>query len=200
MKNITEILASLGIQIPEDKSKEFDKEFKLNYKTINDWQFQNDEVTRLSGQLETVETKLKAFDGVDIAELQGKIQTLNNDLATQRTQFETERAEDKRISETNEFLAPYKFAAPELKEVFAGKVNSALKDNANEGKNRKEIFDLLTLGEDGKPRTDIFIQEDTNPNPNLLLNIPPAGDVSGQGDNTGIKFNFTGVRPKTNNT
>ena len=44
MKNITEILASLGIQIPEDKKADFDKEFAENYKTIADYQKQTDKL------------------------------------------------------------------------------------------------------------------------------------------------------------
>ncbi len=37
MKNITEILTGLGIQIPEDKKADFDKAFAENYKTMADY-------------------------------------------------------------------------------------------------------------------------------------------------------------------
>ena len=51
-------------------------------------------------------------------------------------------------------------------------LNEALEDKKNEGKNRKDLFDALILGEDGKPRKDIFVPPE-NPN---TLKIPPTGD------------------------
>lgn len=40
------------------------------------------------GQLETAQTALKEFEGVDIKELQGKIQTLTKDMATKEAEYQ----------------------------------------------------------------------------------------------------------------
>ena len=44
-------------------------------------------------QLETAQNALKEFDGVDVKDLQGKIETLNNDLKTKETEYQNRIAE-----------------------------------------------------------------------------------------------------------
>lgn len=44
-------------------------------------------------QLETAQTALKEFEGVDVKELQGKIETLNNDLKTKETEYQNKLAD-----------------------------------------------------------------------------------------------------------
>ncbi len=44
-------------------------------------------------QLEDVQGKLKAFDGVDVKDLQGKISTLTNDLNTTKSTYESQIAD-----------------------------------------------------------------------------------------------------------
>ena len=80
MKNITEILASLGIQIPEDKKADFDKEFAENYKTIADYQKQTDKLQHAQDSLKTAQDGLKAFEGVDVNDLKSQISKLTKDL------------------------------------------------------------------------------------------------------------------------
>lgn len=196
MENITEILTAFEIQIPEEKAKDFDKKFNANYKTVNDWQNQKDEVTRLSGQLNTVETSLKAFEGVDVAALRGEIAKLSGNLTTEKQNHTAELAKRDRMDETKTFLSKHKFVNDRTYKSIFDDIEKALDDPAYKGKNRQEILDSLTKGEDGKPIEGIFAmeQENTNPNPHRL-DIQPAGNTSGQGKDTGFKFNFTGVRP-----
>lgn len=40
------------------------------------------------GQLETAQTALKEFEGIDVKELQGKIQTLTDDMATKEAEYQ----------------------------------------------------------------------------------------------------------------
>lgn len=40
------------------------------------------------GQLDTAQTALKEFEGVDVKELQGKIQTLSNDMAAKEAEYQ----------------------------------------------------------------------------------------------------------------
>lgn len=44
-------------------------------------------------QLETAQNALKKFDGVDVKDLQGKIDTLNNDLKTKETEYQNKIAD-----------------------------------------------------------------------------------------------------------
>lgn len=201
MKNITEILAASGIQIPEDKVKDFTTDFNANYKTINDWQFQKDEADRLNGQLGTVETKLKAFDGVDIGALKGEIIKLTGDLETEKKNHAAELTKRDRMDETKTFLSKYKFVNDRTYKSIFDDIEKALDDPAYKGKNRQDILDSLTNGEDGKPLEGIFAseQKDANPNP-FRVDIPPAGNAPNGGKETGFNFNFTGVRPNSNNT
>ena len=47
----------------------------------------------LQGQLSTAQTTLKSFEGVDIKDLQGKVQQLTNDLAAKDTEHQKKLAE-----------------------------------------------------------------------------------------------------------
>ena len=80
MKNITDILKALDIQIPEDKQADFNKEFAENYKTIADYQKQADKLQHAQDSLKTAQDGLKAFEGVDVNDLKNQIGKLTQDL------------------------------------------------------------------------------------------------------------------------
>ncbi len=56
MKNITEILAGLGIQIPGDKTAELNKQVGENYKTITDYDKQKTRLEQVPSDLSTART------------------------------------------------------------------------------------------------------------------------------------------------
>lgn len=93
MKNITEILTGLGIQIPEDKKADFDKEFAENYKTIADYDKQKLKLTQTQDSLKLAQDGLAKFDGVDVAALQDQITQLQNDIADKETAHAKELAD-----------------------------------------------------------------------------------------------------------
>ena len=85
MKNIADILKDIGIEIPEDKTTDFNKAVSENYKTVAEYE---KKVTRLEGErdgwkekAETAETTLKGFDGVDLAKM-------NQDIADWKAKAE----------------------------------------------------------------------------------------------------------------
>lgn len=92
MKNIYEILSGAGIEVPEDKKAELDKEIAVNYKTVAEVEKKNATITSLQEQLKTATDGLKAFEGVDVNDLQGQIAKLQRDLATKDTEHQTEIA------------------------------------------------------------------------------------------------------------
>ena len=93
MKNITEILTALGIQIPEDKKADFDKEFAENYKTVADYNKQKLKLEQAQESLQLAQEGLEKFDGVDVAALQNQITTLQNDMAAKETAHAKELAD-----------------------------------------------------------------------------------------------------------
>ena len=90
MKNIHEILAGLGITIPEEKKTDFDKELAANYKTVPDYEKQVHKLEQAQESLETAQNGLKAFEGVDVGDLKAQITRLTNDLAAKDTQHAAE--------------------------------------------------------------------------------------------------------------
>ncbi len=93
MKNITEIFAGLGIQIPEDKQADFDKQFAENYKTIADYQKQTDKLQHAQSDLSIARESLEAFKDVDVNDLKNQITTLTNTLATKESEHAAELAD-----------------------------------------------------------------------------------------------------------
>lgn len=88
MKNLTTILTELGIEVPEEKKSELEKQLGENYKPVSEVEKVRAARDNYKTQLDTAQETLKSFEGVDVNELQGKISTLQNDLAAQKTAFE----------------------------------------------------------------------------------------------------------------
>lgn len=95
MKNIYDILKDFGLEVPEDKKADFDKAWKENYRTKVDYDKVVGQRDDYKSSLDTVNAKLKAFEGVDVDDLKGQITTLQNDLKKKDEEYaakETERA------------------------------------------------------------------------------------------------------------
>lgn len=93
MKNIFEIVKEFGLEVPEDKKKDFEKAVLENYKTVADYEKQTDKVTNLTEQLKTATDALKEFDGVDPKDLQGQIATLTQNLADKEKEYQNQIAD-----------------------------------------------------------------------------------------------------------
>lgn len=88
MKNLTTILTELGIEVPEEKKSELEKQLGENYKPVSEVEKVRAARDNYKAQLDTAQETLKGFEGVDVNELQGRISSLQNDLAAQKTAFE----------------------------------------------------------------------------------------------------------------
>ena len=129
-------------------------------------------LTAMTGERDTLKTqfgevqeKLKAFDGVDVENLKGEIAKLSGDLQTTKDTHAKELALRDRRAETDKFMSALKFVNDETREFYLNKLEAALDDDANKGKNRKDLVDALVNGEDGKPRPNIFAEEKQIPPP-----------------------------------
>ena len=93
MKNIFEIMKDYGLEVPEDKKKDFEKAVLENYKTAADYDKQTDKVTSLTDQLNTAKEEMKKFDGVDPEALNNQIVALNQKLADKDTEYQNQIAD-----------------------------------------------------------------------------------------------------------
>ncbi|MBC8546110.1 phage scaffolding protein [Clostridiaceae bacterium NSJ-31] len=93
MKNIYEILSGLNLEIPEGKKSDFEKDLFANYKTVADYDKQVGKVAQLTDQLKSTTDGLKAFEGVDVNELKGRIIKLQGDLARQESDYQAKIAD-----------------------------------------------------------------------------------------------------------
>lgn len=121
MKNIYDILKEFGLEVPEDKKADFDKAWKENYRTKAEYEKATSQRDEYKTSLDTVNAKLKEFDGVDVADLKGQIVTLQDDLKKKDAEY----------------------AAKEADRVFNETLKEAIK--AAGGRNDKAVMALLDL-------------------------------------------------------
>lgn len=119
MKGIYDIFAEHGIEIAEDKKKDFEKDLYANYKSVEEVSKKDEQITSLTDQLNTAKAGLKKFEGVDVDKLNGEITKLNSDLA----------AKDKEWGE--------KLSSLEFNNLVSGTITAA------KGKNAKAILALI---------------------------------------------------------
>ena len=129
MKNIYEILADYGLEIPQDKKEAFDNSVKENYKTVSEVSKITSARDNLASQLQTAQDTLKGFEGVDVGELRNSIQKLNSDLAAQKTAYENQIAEMEFDSQLEKALTTA--GAKSIKAAKAELDIKALRDSKN---------------------------------------------------------------------
>lgn len=128
MKNIFEIMKEYGIDMPEDKKKDFEKSVLENYKTVADYNNQvenlnkaNDTIKSNDTAMKELQDKLDAFKDVDVTELKNTIADLEKD----KTRIEDEYKD--------------KMAKRDFDDLIKDAITSA------HGKNAKAITALLDV-------------------------------------------------------
>lgn len=139
----------------------------------------------LRGQLQTAKDGLKAFEGVDVKDLQGQITKLQQDLADKDTAHQTELANlafDRKIEE-----AITGAKGKNAKAIKALLDIETLKASKNQDADIKAAMDALQ-----KESGYLFGDVQTPP--------PYSGGTGTGGNGTGsdnpFAFNFGGIRPK----
>lgn len=86
MKNIFEIMKEYGLEVPEDKKKDFEKTVLENYKTVTDYDNQakkldaaNDTIKANDIAMKDLRDKLDGFKDVDVSGLNQTIKTLQTE-------------------------------------------------------------------------------------------------------------------------
>ncbi len=93
MKNIYDILKDFGMEVPEDKKTDFDKAWKENYRTKSDYDKVAGQRDDYKTSLDTVNEKLKEFEGVDVEDLKRQIATLQGDLKKKDDEYAAKEAD-----------------------------------------------------------------------------------------------------------
>jgi len=174
MKNIFDILSSVGLTIPEDKKHDFETAFNENYKTAAEAEKLRTARDNYKSQLETAQTALKGFEGVNVEELKSKIQTLTNDLSTKEAEF------NGKIEEME----------------FNSLLDSALKDSgARSTKAVRALLDIDTLKASKNRSDDIKKAIETVRGENdYMFEQTPSGRFSGAVNTSGANI----ASPQTN--
>ena len=156
MRNIYDILVSLGLEIPEDKKAELDKELAANYKTVVDYEKQAAKASSLQEQLTAAKEGLKAFEGVNVEDLKGQIAKLQTDLGAKDTEYQEKIAAMEFDTLLTGAIAAAKGRSP--KAIKALLDMDALKASKNQEADLKAALDALK-GESGY----LFESQETPP-------------------------------------
>ena len=94
MKNIIEILKESNIELTKEQEDSATKLVNENYKTIAEFDKQKEKLSLAENNAKEIQTKFdkfkESYDGVDVEELRKKINTLTNDIETQKTSYEVQ--------------------------------------------------------------------------------------------------------------
>lgn len=100
MENIFKIMKDFGIEMPEDKKKDFEKSVLENYKTVNDYNKQveslnkaNETIKANDDAMKDLQTKLDAFKDVDVTELNKTIDDLKAENARIEKDYKDKEAQ-----------------------------------------------------------------------------------------------------------
>lgn len=100
MKNIFEIMKEYGLEVPEDKKKDFEKSVLENYKTVTDYDNQakkldaaNDTIKANDTAMKDLRDKLDGFKDVDVSGLNQRIKDLETEKANIQKDYDARIAD-----------------------------------------------------------------------------------------------------------
>ena len=148
MKNIFEIMKEYGIEVPEDKKKDFEKSVLENYKTVSDYEVQAEKLKTAEGKVTTLTENLDKFKDVNVDELNNTIATLKTDLENKDKELTDKLAERDFNDLIKESIAAVKGRNP--KAITALLDIDTLKESKNQKEDVAAALKALTEAEDSK--------------------------------------------------
>ena len=148
MKNIFEIMKEYGIEVPEEKKKDFEKSVLENYKTVSDYDTQAEKLKAAEGKVTTLTENLEKFKDVNVDELNSTIATLKTDLANKDKELTDKLAERDFNDLIKESIAAVKGRNP--KAITALLDIDTLKESKNQKEDVAAALKALTEAEDSK--------------------------------------------------
>lgn len=178
MKNFEQILSDAGVELTDEQKTTITKEMGENYKTVADWQKQHDKVQTLEATLKDTQEKLKAFDGVDVENLNGEIAKLKGDLEQKDKDYQAQIADRDFNDMLKESIATAN--GKNAKAITALLDVEALKASKNQKEDIAAALKGLAEAEDSK-----MLFGETEPEEDVLGKGDPIGTVTkknGSGD------------------
>ena len=180
MKNIFEIMKEYGLEVPEDKKKDFEKSVLENYKTVTDYDNQTKKLETADATIKANDTameelkkQLEGFKDVDVTALNQRI----TDLETEKNNIKKEY--DDKIAERdfNDILKDSITTAngKNAKAITALLDVEALKASKNQKEDIAAALKVLSEAEDSK----MLFGE---PAPTVVGNGNPIGSVNKGGE------------------
>ena len=176
MKNIFEIMKEYGLEVPEDKKKDFEKAVLENYKTMTDYDNQtkkldaaNDTIKANDTAMKDLQDKLDGFKDVDVSGLNQRIKDLETEKANIQKDYDAKIADRDFDDLLKESIAAVKGKIP--KAITALLDVPALKASKNQKEDIVAALKKLTEAEDSK----MLFGE---PEPNKTGNVDVPGRVN----------------------
>lgn len=160
MQNYEQILAELGIEIPEDKKADLKKKMSENYKTVADYNKQVEKKDEYKTSLDDVQSRLAELEKEDVDGLKDKVATLKQELSDEKEARAKEAKQTELRDKVKDFLSDKKFVNAITEDSIRSQMIQKLEEE--NGKNAEDVFKELTT-KDGKPIENILVDENKAP-------------------------------------
>lgn len=179
MKNIFEIMKEYGLEVPEDKKKDFEKAVLENYKTQTDYDNQtkkldaaNETIKANDTAMKDLQTQLDGFKDVDVTGLNKRISDLEEEKKNIQKDYDSKIADRDFSDLVKESIAAAKGKNP--KAIMALLDVNALKASRNQKEDIAVALKTLTEAEDSKM---LFGEPEPNPvgTGNLIGQVKTGG-------------------------
>lgn len=165
MKNIFEIMKEYGLEVPEDKKKDFEKAVLENYKTQTDYDNQtkkldasNETIQANDTAMKDLQTRLDGFKDVDVTGLNQRISDLEEEKKNIQKDYNSKIADRDFSDLVKESIAAAK--GKNQKAIMALLDVNALKASKNQKEDIAAALKTLTEAEDSKM---LFGEPEPNP-------------------------------------
>ena len=176
MKNIFEIMKEYGLEVPEDKKKDFEKAVLENYKTQTDYDNQtkkldaaNETIKANDTAMKDLQTQLDEFKDVDVTGLNKRISDLEEEKKNIQKDYDSKIADRDFSDLVKESIAAAKGKNP--------RAIMALKASKNQKEDIAAALKTLTEAEDSKM---LFGEPEPNPvgTGNLIGRVRTGGSAN----------------------
>lgn len=164
MQNYEQILAELGIEVPEEKKADLKKKMNENYKTKAEYDKVVEKRDEYKESLDDVQTKLDGFKDVDVSDLKGQIATLTTQLNDEKSARAKDAARVEWEKTINTFLSStddkgekmYDFLNEITESHYRNALMEELEKDSAKGKSIESIFKSMITDAEGKQKEGIF--------------------------------------------
>ena len=180
MKNIFEIMKEYGLEVPDDKKKDFEKVVLENYKTVTDYDNQTKKLETADATIKANDTaiaelkkQLEGFKDVDVTALNQRITDLESEKENIKKEYDDKIADRDFNDILKDSIAVVK--GKNAKAITALLDVETLKASKNQKEDVAAALKALTEAEDSKM---LF----GDPDPDVIGNGNPIGTVTKGGN------------------